>query len=101
MRREASGNADAAAWASSSALLALGGGVAAWLLWQRSGRGRMRGAGRAAWAPVLRLSSQALTPQASVHAVQWQGEEFLLGCTAQQVTLLCRKPAVTDAEPER
>jgi flagellar biogenesis protein FliO len=42
---------------------------------------------------ILRLCSQALTPQASVHAVQWNGEEFLLGCTGQQVTLLARRSA--------
>jgi flagellar biogenesis protein FliO len=41
---------------------------------------------------VQRLSSQALTPQASVHTVRWQGEDLLLGCTAQQVTLLARRP---------
>lgn len=49
---------------------------------------------------ILRLSSQALTPQASVHAVQWNGEEFLLGCTGQQVTLLARRSA-PDAAGER
>jgi flagellar biogenesis protein FliO len=50
-------------------------------------------AGRADQRAIVRLSSQALTPQASVHAVQWNGEEFLLGCTAQQVTLLSRRSA--------
>lgn len=39
----------------------------------------------------MRLSSQALTPQASVHAVAWNGEEYLVGCTSQQVILLARK----------
>lgn len=38
-----------------------------------------------------RLASVALTPQASVHVVQWHGEEFLLACTAQQVTVLSQR----------
>ena len=42
---------------------------------------------------LVRLSSQALTPHASVHAVRWKGEELLIGCTAQHVTLLSRRPA--------
>ena len=42
---------------------------------------------------VTRLSSQALTPQASVHAIRWNGDEFLLACTSQQVTLIDRKAA--------
>jgi len=41
----------------------------------------------------VRLSSQSLTPHASVHVVRWSGEELLLACTAQQVTVLARKPA--------
>jgi flagellar biogenesis protein FliO len=39
----------------------------------------------------VRLASQALTPHASVHAVAWNGEEYLVGCTPQQVTLLARR----------
>jgi flagellar biogenesis protein FliO len=38
-----------------------------------------------------RLASVALTPQASVHVVQWQGQEFLLGCTQQQLTVLSQR----------
>lgn len=38
-----------------------------------------------------RLASVALTPQASVHVVQWHGEEFLLACTPQQVTVLSQR----------
>lgn len=44
-------------------------------------------------AGLERISSQALTAQASVHAVRWNGEELLVACTAQQVTLLARRPA--------
>jgi hypothetical protein len=59
--------------------------------WWRRGSGR-QAAARRGEAAVTRLASQALTPHASVHAVQWQGEEFLLACTPQQVTLLARRP---------
>lgn len=45
-----------------------------------------------------RLASVPLTPQASVHVVQWHGQEFLLACTAQQVTVLSQRPA-DDREP--
>jgi hypothetical protein len=41
---------------------------------------------------LVRISSQALTAQASLHAVRWNGEELLLACTPQQVTLLARRP---------
>lgn len=59
-----------------------------WAAAARAGRGQR---------PIQRLASQALTPQASVHAVQWNGEEFLLGCTGQQVTLLARRSAPAPA----
>jgi hypothetical protein len=62
---------------------------------------RLRRAARGGQAPVLRLSSQALTPQASVHAVQWRGDEYLLGCTAHRVTLLCRRAIPGEAEERR
>lgn len=45
-----------------------------------------------------RIASQALTQQGSVHVVRWQDEEFLLGCTAQQVTLLGRRPSMAAAD---
>ena len=41
----------------------------------------------------VRLASQSLTPHASVHVVRWSDEELLLACTAQQVTVIARKPA--------
>jgi len=96
LRREGTASTEPGNWAPSFALLALTGAAGAWLLWRKTGRGRARSVARSGQASVLRLSSQALTPQASVHAVQWRGEEYLLGCTAQQVTLLCRRPIVTD-----
>ncbi|MCG2594960.1 flagellar biosynthetic protein FliO [Ramlibacter sp. XY19] len=40
---------------------------------------------------LVRLSSQALTAQASLHTVRWHDEELLLACTGQQVTLLARR----------
>lgn len=59
-------------------------GVAGWAQrWQAAG---------SAGAPIARLSSRALTPQASVHAIRWAGEELLLACTPQQVTVLARRP---------
>lgn len=75
-------------------LLAVGGLAGGLWLWRRRGvpAARRRGIAGGGHA-VLRLSSQALTPHASVHAVQWQGEEFLLACTAQNVRLLARRPA--------
>lgn len=84
-------------WRSLFLLLMVGAGGGAWLLWRR---GMVPGGGEASLhgrlpgelPAVRRLSSHALTPQASVHAVRWQGEELLLGCTAQQVTLLARRP---------
>jgi LPXTG-motif cell wall-anchored protein len=39
------------------------------------------------------LGRTALTNQASVHTVEWGGEELLLGCTPQSVTVLARRPA--------
>jgi hypothetical protein len=74
------------------ALLALGGTVLVgrqrrWT-WLQPGISR-RDPGR----DLVRLSSQVLTAQASLHAVRWNGEELLLGCTAQHVTVLARRPA--------
>lgn len=74
-------------------------GAGGWWAWARqTGRRRLRhhpGQG----AAIVRLSSQGLTPHASVHAVRWNGEEYLLGCTSQGVTLLSRR-AVTSTEGE-
>lgn len=98
LRRDAAPGSEGASWAPSALLLALTGAAGAGMLWWRStrARGALRANARSGPAPVLRLSSQALTPQASVHAVRWDGEEFLVGCTAHSVTLLSRR----NAEPE-
>jgi flagellar biogenesis protein FliO len=94
VRRDAVIAYEPVSWTSSLVLLALASVGGTWLLWQRAARAKSaaRGVGRADGLAVLRLYSQALTPQASVHAVRWNGEELLLGCTAQQVTLLSRRP---------
>jgi hypothetical protein len=77
-------------WVGLAFVVAVGG----WFAWRRgtrvitgkASRPRMEG------SHAERVSSHALTPQASVHVVRWHGEELLLGCTPQQVTLLCRRP---------
>ena len=84
-------------WMPPIALLAVAGAGGAWAWWRR--KARSRGLARSP-ERILRLSSQALTPQASVHAVQWNGEEFLLACTAQQVTLLSRRAATPGGEEQ-
>jgi hypothetical protein len=93
LRREV-GSEPVPSWKPPIALLAIAGAGGAWALWRRKMRSRSP---RQSPERIVRLSSQALTTQASVHAVQWNGEELLLGCTAQQVTLLSRR-AATPAE---
>ena len=41
------------------------------------------------------LARISLTQNASLHVVQWQGEELLLACTPQSVALLARRDAAT------
>lgn len=90
-REEQDGPAGPFGWRALTLLL-LAGGAGGWLLWRRGALVRAAAGARSLrGAPgVLRLASQALTPQASVHSLRWHGEELLLGCTAQQVTLLAR-----------
>ncbi|MDB5874606.1 MAG: hypothetical protein JWQ07_4048 [Ramlibacter sp.] len=38
------------------------------------------------------LSKTGLTAQASLHVVEWNGEEMLLGCTQASVAILARRP---------
>jgi flagellar biogenesis protein FliO len=96
LRRDGQAAAEASLWLPLLVVLVVAALAAGYVVWQRgasalfAGRGR---SGQAARTPLVRLSSQPLTPQASVHVVQWQGDEFLLACTAQQVTLLARKAA--------
>jgi flagellar biogenesis protein FliO len=86
-----------AAWAALF-LLALG-GVGFVIVRRGSVRGKRMGIGwqRPANGPVtLKPSARmALTPQVSLHVVEWHGEELLLGCTSQAVTLLSRRVART------
>lgn len=88
VRRDAEVRSGAPDWAPSLALAIAAGLGGAWAWRRRSSRGR----GPVARAePLVRLANLSLTPQASVHAVQWRGEEWLLACTPQQVTLLSRR----------
>jgi len=62
--------------------------------------GRMPGllvSGRASEG-LKRQAHLQLSQQASVHVVQWDGTDYLLGVTAQQVTLLTKTPQPA-AEP--
>ena len=94
LRRDLSVGSDGTGWKPSFALLAFVGAAGAGMFWWRTSRARRAfGGARPDAAAVLRLSSQALTPHASVHAVRWNGEEFLVACTAQAVTLLSRRTA--------
>lgn len=95
LKRDAPGVAGGTAWAGGGVLLLVL-AVATVLVLRRRGLPGLL----AAWpttasrgGAVVRLSSQALTPQASVHAVRWQGEDLLLGCSGQQVTVLARRPS--------
>ena len=103
LRREPANTGAAPSWLAASgalALLALGGTV----LVGRRRQWAWLQAGRARASPgreLVRISSQALTSQASLHTVRWNGEELLLACTPQQVTLLARRPAVAaPGDPE-
>jgi uncharacterized protein YbjT (DUF2867 family) len=97
LRREPISTIPAPSWLAASgtlALLAFGGTI----LVGRHRKWAWLAAARSRTAPgreLVRVSSQALTAQASVHAVRWNGEELLLACTAQHVTLLARRPAPT------
>ncbi|MDB5860654.1 MAG: hypothetical protein JWQ76_4343 [Ramlibacter sp.] len=96
LRREPASTVGAPSWLAATgalALLALGGTVMVgrrrqWT-WLQAGRARI-----APGHELVRISSQALTAQASLHAVRWNGEELLLACTPQQVTLLARHPVL-------
>jgi hypothetical protein len=96
LRREAQPGVDGGSWMPSVLLLGVAVAAGGYAMWRR-GAGAQAQAARRGTAAVTRLSSQALTQHASVHAVQWNGEEFLLACTPQQVTLLARRPLDADA----
>lgn len=80
------------------ALLALGG--AAVVALQRRRLAGSRGAADAGWkrwlaagadVPVRVRFSARLSPRASVHVVEWNGEEWLVGAGDAQVTLLGKR----------
>ena len=91
VRRDSEPGFDGGLWIPPLLLLGLGLAAGGYAWWRRGAGAQPRSGARRVDAAVTRLSSQALTPHASVHAVQWNGEEFLLACTAQQVTLLARR----------
>ncbi|WP_026432660.1 flagellar biosynthetic protein FliO [Paracidovorax oryzae] len=45
------------------------------------------------------VSSTRLTPQHSLHEVQWQGRRLLVGCAPQSISVLSESPAPGTAEP--
>lgn len=90
LRREASRDGTPGGWGTAVAFVAITACAGAWVLWRRRERSGARPE-RPSSGGVVRLSSHALTQQASVHAVQWRGEEFLIACNSQQVTLIARK----------
>jgi hypothetical protein len=96
LRRDAEVAADGGPWMPSALLLGLGLAAGGYVAWRRRARRQPHPGGRWGGPAVARLSSQALTPHASVHAVQWNGEEFLLACTTQQVTVLAHRPVAAD-----
>lgn len=99
LRRETASPAPGGAWSTPALLAGLTGAAGAWAWWRRAARKRTSAGRDADKTTVHRLSSQALTQQASVHAVRWNGEEFLLGCTAHQVTLISRRPVDSEEAP--
>lgn len=85
------------AWAVVLLVAAAGAGYFAML---RSGR---LGKGAVAWGRhpnelLRRGGSLPLSQNASVHVVQWGGDEYLLGSTPQGVTLLDKRPLQRAAE---
>ena len=86
-----------APWPSALAWLGIAGAAGGLWWWLRAGARSIGRRSMAGGQGVVRLSSQALTPHASVHAVRWNGEDYLLACTSQEVTLVARRP-VTAAE---
>src|ERR1700749_1606478 len=69
-----------------SALLLLGVAGALSVAWKRRRPPDQRGA-QDAPRPMSRAS---LTPQASLHVVEWRGERLLLACTPHAVSVLAR-----------
>ncbi|HEY8360372.1 MAG TPA: flagellar biosynthetic protein FliO [Ramlibacter sp.] len=93
LRREEPAAPPSAVGAASAALLLAALAAGGLLAWRRGPAGLQQWRSRRSGAAALaRVSSQALTPHASIHVVHWSDEELLLGCTAQQVTVIARRP---------
>ena len=94
LKRDAAGPAEGPPWIAFLVLMGVAAAAAALVLRRRGAAGLLRAWPGARSVPgIERVGSQPLTPHASVHAVRWQGEEILLGCTSSQVTVLARRPA--------
>lgn len=78
-----------ASWIAVLALLAAGG---AWFV---AARRRSRSAAGAAGDTLKTLRTTALTQQATLHVIEWHGEELLIGCTPGSMTLLAHHPSAT------
>jgi hypothetical protein len=91
LRRDSDTPVVGSGWMSALALLVTGGAGGAWW-WRRKSRDDAGRPTRARAMQVVTLASRSLTAQASVHAIEWNGEELLLACTAQNVTVLSRRP---------
>jgi flagellar biogenesis protein FliO len=50
--------------------------------------------------PVQVLFNQRLTPRHSVHLIQWQGRNYLLGCSEQHITVIDSAPVGQGTAPE-
>ena len=87
------------AW--SVVLLAIAAGVA-YVFLRRSGRLAKGGSmwGGQADLALRRGAGLPLSTHASVQVVQWGSDEYLLGCTPQQVTLLARRPLQPPADAQ-
>jgi hypothetical protein len=95
LRREP---AEDAAWVPALWMLGAIAAGGAWIVVRRKGLPTWR-AVRAGLQPpratLVRLSSHALGGAASVHAVRWHDEELLIGCSAQHLVVLARRPAAS------
>lgn len=104
LRRDAPAGDSAAETLGWAALLLIAAAGAALVILRR---GALPGMRAGAWlrppagatGPKL-LGRTALTQQASLHVVEWHGEELLLGCTAQSVGVLSRRPAEPPKETQ-
>lgn len=93
LRREGASGREHSGWTGALLVLSMAGTGAAWAGWRRRAR-RRPSVDTSVGQRIVRVSSQALTPHASLHAVQWNGEELLLACTAQEVTVVARHRCV-------